>query len=1549
MIATWKTVRVFISSTFRDMFAERDWLVRFVFPRLREELLKYRIQLVDVDLRWGVTGDQNVPEVCREVIDECRPRFMCMLGGRYGFVSQGHAESLTAQEIRYGVLGLEAAKQRYAFFYYRDDNATGLMAEQMPGDLREPEGSDSAAKLAALKMAIAEEGLPVFVYDAHWDIAQQRLTGLEAFGNQVYADLLQSVKDDPELAARFRPLMTGPPDEFAEEAEQMEAFIEERTGRYVTGSREPLLGEMLAFASGAGTPNIFVVTGDPGSGKSALLAKFTRDLSAQLPVTRHSTLIIPHFIGASTGSTNLRTTLLRICHDLAPFANVGLPSVLDIKELIIYFQNSLTLTAGRKHIIFVFDALNQLDATDEAHWLNWLPHKLPPGVRIVASIVAAADGQPEHQTLAMLRTRPFTRIEKLEPLTEGDTRAVIQSYLQRYGKRLSPAQLAALLAKPASRLPLYILTALEELRTLGTYEEITDRIGELPGEARTLFRWILTERLASDPGFLNYKGGLCGPALVEKFAACLGVSRHGLSHAEVIALLDPGDSLGNVSALLRLLRPYLMRRGELLDFHHSQFREAAVAAYLDTPEKQRATHEFVATCLAVFVDPHRDGQCRDATAHALSELPYHQTYAEAWPGLVTTLGNIFFLEGKVARGMAFDLPLDFAEAVRRIAPGDPQHNLFKFLGEAIQRDVHFIARHAHDYPQALFQCLWNLCWWYDCPSAGEHYMPGMEGRQPVAEIGFNLYRKLEEMRDAKTKIIANYRWLQSVRPPQVALGTPLIATLRGPGSELVDVVFSPNGQRLATVETGAVRLWDTSTGVEVRLLEGTNIKMAFWQNVCRVATIEGMNIRIRDGETGDTTAILTGHKRDIDRIWLSPNGQRLVSHSWHDHTIRLWDADSAAELRAIAGQKWEMKYLSFSPDGTYVIFTDRSGEWLFSRKDLITIWDTKNGEDVFSIEGTLSGAVFSASGGKVVLLDPSWFLSGSKSMRVVDLASKEVTSRFEFNGFDLTHPTISPDGSLLAAAGSNDHLGNLFGLKKFPVFLSDIASGTAHLPLPGHQGKISCIAFSPAGRQIATGSSDRTVRVWSVEGLKPCLVLRGHIGEISSIVFSPSGELFAVSSNDMVYVYSAGDGRSITVLRGHESAVTNLAFSSDGARVVSVSKDCTVRLWNSTEGSLAPVLRDHSRNLDRLVISPNRQQVTSIAGPEVSMWDTRNGLERMRQKAGFWVRTIAYSPDGNFVCIGSRGDRLRIKDARTGKSVRSIGSDKDVAFATFSHCGTILASSTGDEEAISLWPLGVLPRTHLGRLASKWKGLFFPCSPILLAESMKDASICFSPDDRFVASPFYRGICLWDIKRSKERIWLDGHGDSVQCIAFSADNSRLVSGSGKLYPRNSQYGGNWQDNSVRVWDLTERRELMRLDGHKDLITSVAFSPDGTSVAAGSRDGTVRIWDVRSGQEAAQLGGFGAPVEHVTYSIDGACVYAAAANCRIGWRVMDFHEVERIAASSLETLVWLNGDKTPAYAFPLPLDHIERINGDEPCILGTCSNHLVMLRIIGNPV
>ena len=136
-----RTVRVFLSSTFRDFDEERDLLVRKVFPALRARLKDRFVELVDIDLRWGISAEEaeqgKVLSICLDEIDQCRPYFIGLLGERYGWVPtpegydiqladahpwlsehQGTA-SVTELEIRYGVLDDPAMHQR-ALFFFRD-------------------------------------------------------------------------------------------------------------------------------------------------------------------------------------------------------------------------------------------------------------------------------------------------------------------------------------------------------------------------------------------------------------------------------------------------------------------------------------------------------------------------------------------------------------------------------------------------------------------------------------------------------------------------------------------------------------------------------------------------------------------------------------------------------------------------------------------------------------------------------------------------------------------------------------------------------------------------------------------------------------------------------------------------------------------------------------------------------------------------------------------------------------------------------------------------------------------------------------------------------------------------------------------------------------------------------------------------------------------------------------------------------------------------------------------------------------------------------------
>ncbi len=620
MASTWQTVRIFISSTFRDMQTERNHLVRFVFPRLREELFKWRIHLVDVDLRWGVTDEQDALEVCREVIDEC-DLFLCVLGGRYGWIPPGHEQSITHDEVTYAAFG-HPENRNCHFFFFRRDHVTNELAKR-DAVYAEPSGSDEAKQLKQLKDEIVIANKYKAIDYGQWDAAQQRLASLDEFGNEVFNHLLNAIEQD------FAGESTEQLDEFAEENAAMDQFISERVERYVpVDSRQSLLNDLETFATSDDEQNILPITGEPGSGKSALLASYVAEvakLQTSSEVSRTQLLkIIPHFIGASAGSTDLRRMLRRLCHELGDEVD-SIPH--ETKELIPRFAELLCYVPTSQRVVIVIDALDQLDATDNAHTLFWLPQKekLPPHVRIIASSL-------EHPALEALTAHPACREPLvIEPLQPADARAIIHSVLKRYHKRMEPQQIDLLLAKTDSGNPLYLLAALEELRTLGIYDEITARIEQLPQRTVDLFRWIL-DRLSKDEGFRDAQGKRIGVDLVPKFASLLAVSRYGLSHVELVGAINPhhGDLQGNVAALERLLRSYLMRRGDLLAFYHGQFRFAVERYYLETKEQLRKAREEVAH----FFDSHVD-----AGPRKIQELPWQLLRLNAWSRLKACLCN----------------------------------------------------------------------------------------------------------------------------------------------------------------------------------------------------------------------------------------------------------------------------------------------------------------------------------------------------------------------------------------------------------------------------------------------------------------------------------------------------------------------------------------------------------------------------------------------------------------------------------------------------------------------------------------------------------------------------------------------------------------------------------------------------------------------------------------------------------------------------------------------------------------------------------------------
>ena len=569
-----RVIRVFLSSTFRDFAEERDLLVKKVFPELRRLCRERQVELVEVDLRWGITEEEaqqgKVLPICLGEIDRARPYFMGFIGDRYGWVPEGSqypagiverepwlrehqgGKSVTELEMLHGVLNNPEMAGR-AFFYFRDSN----YSQGKGGDYLS-EDADSASKLEALKDRIRASQFPVVE-----DYADP-----QALADKVRTDLRALIEEEYPADEV--------PDDLTLERMRHEAYSQARRKLYIGGEN---YFTQLDAAMTTEVSRPVLITGESGTGKSALLANWANAWKGK----HQEYEIFMHHLGCGADTADPVYLLTRLIREVARITGDEFKPEIDPEKLLQQVPDCLASASawsereGKTFLIL----LDGLDKFSEVNKLRCLPQYLPLGVKL---IVSCLDGDIKEGLLGRLNWSEL----RVEPLTKYDRNLFIDKYLDRYRKKLNLRQKEALLSFPLSCYPLFLQTVLEELRLFGVHEDLEHRLMALlslpptkaKGEPPTVddvFEHVLS-RLEGD----------FGRDEVQLSMEAIWASRTGLYQDELLAItnLTPVQW----AEIQHALDEALYDNSGKICFYHDYLRKAVADRYEISRERRLKLH-----------------------------------------------------------------------------------------------------------------------------------------------------------------------------------------------------------------------------------------------------------------------------------------------------------------------------------------------------------------------------------------------------------------------------------------------------------------------------------------------------------------------------------------------------------------------------------------------------------------------------------------------------------------------------------------------------------------------------------------------------------------------------------------------------------------------------------------------------------------------------------------------------------------------------------------------------------------------------------------------
>lgn len=540
---------------------------------------------------------------------------------------------------------------------------------------------------------------------------------------------------------------------------------------------------------------------------------------------------------------------------------------------------------------------------------------------------------------------------------------------------------------------------------------------------------------------------------------------------------------------------------------------------------------------------------------------------------------------------------------------------------------------------------------------------------------------------------------------------------------------------------------------------------------------------------------LKGHVGKVSAVAFRPDGKQLVT-AGADGTVRVWDARTGAQVRAINGHVGGALSAAFDPDGKHIVSGGADGA--------VRVWGAETGTERPGPKWNLRRVTtvsFNSDGAKVLAA------GADGAVRVWDVATG-ATQELDGHRGAVNAAAFSPDGSRVVTGGDDG-----------TVRMWELAAGKAAPPFATLPDGVRAVAFSRDNESIVTtGGPRHAVLVWNAQTGERKHALGGHQDAVLAVAFGPGNLIVTAGQDRTILVWDGRAGALAKTVRGHTGAVHSVAFAPDGSRVATADDGGAVKVWgantdievNVNKGLSAPQLFGRFRAADAVYVrAATGQVIDALSKSELAALVGYSGQGAL----------AAYSPNGKHIVTSGAAHTAVVWDAQTKKALHTLtGHTGDVNGAAFSPNGRRVATASDDNTA-KVWD------AETGKEVCTLRG-----------HTRRVRSVAFSPDGAFVVTASDDDTArVWDARTGEPRLALRGHAGPVRSAEFGPGGARVVTAS--------------DDRTAKLWDARTGDEVLTLKGHAEGVVWAAFTFDGAKVVTRvrERDDTVttRIWDASS--------------------------------------------------------------------------------------------------------